>query len=124
MSYFLAGILRIILLEASAALLIMERAIDRGAALLRARRRTAALVVAALAVYAFSNLGELPGGNGLVHPWEQYHFFLGSKYLREIGYFDIYKATILADREGAGQLADVRTTRDLHTFDEIPVDVA
>jgi hypothetical protein len=124
MSYFVAGILRIILLEASAALLVMERAIDRGATALRARRRWGAAVVGALAVLAFTNFGELHNDNGIVHPWEQYHFFLGAKYLPEIGYFDIYKATLLADREGARQLADVRVTRDLHTFDEVAVDRA
>src|SRR5258708_6693411 len=104
MTYFVAGILRIVLLEASAALLLMERAIDRGATALRARRRWGAYGVAALAVFAFTNFGEVHGDNGLVHPWEQVHFFLGSKYLTEIGYFDIYKATILADREGPGRL--------------------
>ena len=119
MSYFVAGILRIMLLEASVALLVLERALDSGATALRARRRWAAYAVAALSVYAFTNFGELHGSNGVVHPWEQYHFFLGSKYLKEIGYFDIYKATFLADREGAQQLRDVRGTRDLHTFDDI-----
>jgi hypothetical protein len=124
MSYFVAGILRIILLEASAALLVMERAIDRGAAALRRRRRWGALAVAAAALFAFVNFGDLHGAGRIVHPWEQYHFFLGSKYLQELGYFDIYTATILADREGADQLHDVTTTRDLHTFDEIAVDSA
>jgi hypothetical protein len=124
MSYFVAGILRIMLLEASVALLVLERAIDRGAAALRARRRYGVYAIAALSLYAFSNFGELRGADVIVHPWEQAHFFLGSKYLQEIGYFDIYKAIILADREGAGQLRDVRVTRDLHTFDEQDVERA
>ena len=41
---------------------------------LRDRRR--------VTIYAFCNFGELHGDDRLVHPWEQYHFFLGSKYLR------------------------------------------
>jgi hypothetical protein len=59
-----------------------------------------------------------------VHRWEQYHFFFGSKYLPEIGYFNLYKATILADRESAHAVGFVRTTRDLTSFDEIPVEQA
>jgi len=122
MNYFIAGILRIVILEASAALLVMERAIDRAATRLRRRRKIASIVVAALAVYAFTDFGELRGGGPLVHPWEQYHFFLGSKYLREVGYFDLYKATFLVDREGPGVLGAVRATRDLHTFDVVDLE--
>ncbi|HKA89228.1 MAG TPA: glycosyltransferase family 87 protein [Haliangiales bacterium] len=124
MNHFVAGIIRIILLEASVALLIMERAIDEAAVRLRARRRWGAYLVAALSVSAFLNFGELHGDGNLVHPWEQYHFFLGSKYLREVGYFDLYTATILADREGTHRLDRVSRTRDLRTFDEVDVDRA
>jgi hypothetical protein len=123
MNYFVSGIIRIILLEASAALVVMERLIDPAAQRLRSRRRLWAFAVAALSLFAFTNYGELRGNHELVHPWEQYHFFLGSKYLREIGYFDLYKATLLADREGAHALA-VDRTRDLHTFGLVPVDAA
>ena len=54
-----------------------------------------------LALFSWTNFGALRGGGDLVHRWEQYHFFFGSKYLPEIGYFNLYKATILADRESA-----------------------
>jgi hypothetical protein len=124
MSHFVAGILRIILLEASACLLVLERVIDVAAVPLRARRRWASYAVAALSVYAFVNFGELHGDGRLVHPWEQYHFFLGSKYLREVGYFDLYRATLLADRDGPHRLDRVTRTRDLHTFDLVDVDRA
>jgi hypothetical protein len=117
-SYFVAGILRIILLEASAALLVMRRAFAGVAA---ARARAATLIVAALAVFAFTNFGQLRGSGPMVHAWEQAHFFLGSKYLAEIGYFDIYKAIFLADREGARRLGDLSETRDLRTFDLVPL---
>src|SRR5262245_46584005 len=124
MSYFVAGILRIILLEASAALLVVSRVVrpdDR-----RAQRRLdiAFRVVAVLALFSWTNYGALRGGGDLVHRWEQYHFFFGSKYLPEIGYFNLYKATILADRESAHAIGFVRTTRDLTNFDEIPVERA
>lgn len=64
--------------------------------------------------------GRLP----LVHPWEQFHFYLGAKYQRQVGWFNLYKAAILADRETVGVLGSMPTTRDLRTFDQVPLDVA
>jgi hypothetical protein len=123
-SYFVAGILRIILLEASAALLIIARIARGGDARIQRRIDLAFKLLAVLALFSWTNYGALRGGGGLVHRWEQYHFFFGSKYLPEIGYFNLYKATMLADRESAHAVGFVKTTRDLTTFDEIPVDKA
>ncbi len=64
--------------------------------------------------------GKLP----LIHQWEQYHFYLGAKYQREVGWFNLYKATILADRETVNVLAGMPTTRDLTTFNEVKIDDA
>ncbi|MGZ3427936.1 MAG: hypothetical protein ACXVCV_14875, partial [Polyangia bacterium] len=124
MSYFVAGILRIILLEASAALLIIARIARGGDARIQRRLDLAFKLLAVLALFSWTNYGALRGGGSLVHRWEQYHFFFGSKYLPEIGYFNLYKATMLADRETAHAVGFVKTTRDLTTFDEIPVDKA
>jgi hypothetical protein len=124
LSYFVAGILRIILLEASAALLVMARLLRRGDARVQRRLDLAFKIVAVLALFSWTNYGALRGGGNLVHRWEQYHFFFGSKYLPEVGYFNLYKATILADRESAHAVGFVRTTRDLTTFDEVPVERA
>ncbi len=65
-------------------------------------------------------LGKLP----LVHTWEQFHFYLGAKYQREVGWFNLYKAAILADRETAQVLTTLPTTRDLTTFEQVKVDEA
>lgn len=124
MSYFVAGILRIIILEASAALLVIARLVRSDDARGQRRLDLAFKLVAVLALFSWTNYGALRGGGNLVHRWEQYHFFFGSKYLPEIGYFNLYKATILADRESAHAIGFVRTTRDLTTFDEIPVEQA
>jgi len=123
-SYFVAGILRIILLEASAALLVLTRIVRRDDARGQRRLDLAFKIVAVLALFSWTNYGALRGGGELVHRWEQYHFFFGSKYLPEVGYFNLYKATILADRESARAIGFVQTTRDLHTFDEEPVERA
>lgn len=60
----------------------------------------------------------------LVHPWEQFHFYLGAKHQRPLGYFNLYKAAILADRESANVLGGLQKTRDLTTFEEVPVATA
>jgi hypothetical protein len=123
-SYFVAGILRIILLEASAALLVVTRLAPREDARTQRRLDLAFKILAVLALFSWTNYGALRGGGNLVHRWEQYHFFFGSKYLPEVGYFNLYKATILADRESAHVVGYVHTTRDLTTFDEVPVERA
>lgn len=64
--------------------------------------------------------GKLP----LIHQWEQYHFLLGAKYQRELGWFNLYKATIIADRETVNVLQTLPTTRDLTNFEQVPIDVA
>ncbi len=125
MNHFIAGILRIVLLEAGVALLVLGRVIAGDARVSGRRRRTRRLDVAfaalaALSLVAWTDFGALRNG-GLVHRWEQYHFYFGSKYLREVGYADLYKATILADREGGRVLAGARRTRDLTTFDDVPI---
>jgi hypothetical protein len=194
MNHFISGILKIILLEGSIALLIIDRlAPDR---VMRAQR-AAFSVLAGLMVVAWANYGGLRGGavspgyvlsaiplvlglswlfgaalseqpsqamqsfrDGvrsrlghpwhapfaiglsvalafgwvwfghranaipLVHQWEQYHFYLGAKYQREIGWFDIYKATVIADRESVHALAGVQTIRDAASFEQVPVDSA
>ena len=64
--------------------------------------------------------GKLP----LIHQWEQFHFYLGAKYQREVGWFNLYKAVILADRESVNVLGQMPTTRDLTNFDQVSLDVA
>ena len=89
-----------------------------------ARSKRAAVILTALIslgwVYTGTSRNELP----LVHHWEQFHFYLGSKYQKEIGSLNLYKAAILADRESAHVLDRVERTRDLTNFDEIPVSQA
>ncbi len=124
MNHFIAGILRIVLLEASVALLVISRLVRKDDAPRTRKLNIAFVLVAALSVFAWTNFGALRGGGGLVHRWEQYHFFFGSKYLREVGYFDLYKATLIADAESAHVLGGAQRTRDLSTFDDVSIPVA
>ncbi len=194
MNHFISGIIKIVLLEASAALLLIDLvAGDR----FEKQRVRAAGLLAGLMVFAWANYGTLSGaasvptvllaiplvlgcgwlvkagfgetgrtalmdtfraqarglharfgpglvttglvaalslgfvGSGirdhkllLVHQWEQFHFYLGAKYQRQVGWFDLYKAAVLADRESVNVLANVQNTRDLTTFDEVPLATA
>ena len=60
-------------------------------------------------------VGKLP----LIHQWEQFHFYLGAKYQREVGWFNLYKAAVLADRETVNVLGAMPTTRDLTNFEQV-----
>lgn len=51
-----------------------------------------------------------------VRVWNVYHYYLGSKYFAELGYHDLYVATLAADEEGKDYWSDIRTVRDLETY--------
>ncbi len=74
---------------------------------------------AAGAGYAWSNLGEFRSRVGLVHSHEQFHFYLGSKYLPEVRYDGLYLATMGALEESMGKMP-AWTVRSLHDFTETP----
>ena len=59
---------------------------------LRRRSQTILLTVcAALAIGNYTNLGACPGDR-YVNEWEFFHYYLGSKYLPELGYTRLYAA--------------------------------
>ena len=51
-----------------------------------------------------------------VRVWNVYHYFLGSKYFPELGYHDLYVATLAADREADDYWSDIRTVRNLESY--------
>jgi hypothetical protein len=68
---------------------------------------------AALSVCAYFQFGHLPAG--LVHRWEMFHYYVGSKYHAELGYENLYRCTAVADAED-GLVPDARRLiRDLET---------
>jgi len=76
--------------------------------------------MAVAAVIAWTNVGAFHG-SGMVHHWEQFHYFLGSKYFPELGYDGIYAASLAAEREldlGHGLQSHAR---DLRTNEVVPV---
>jgi hypothetical protein len=55
-------------------------------------------------------------GRTYFHVWDAYHYYVGAKYFRELGYTRLYRCTAIADAED-GFLEDVRRrqVRDLET---------
>ncbi len=81
--------------------------------------RTRLIVLAALVSLTLSFSGDLPAflTSGKVRVWNVYHYYLGAKYFEELGYTDLYDATLRADREGADYWREIRRVRNLETYE-------
>lgn len=79
--------------------------------------RTKALIVLAVlfSFAVFHNLGEFRGGH-FIHYGEMFHYYCGSKYFKEVGYFELYNAVIAADAEQDNALARLPFYTDLRTY--------
>lgn len=115
MSLFVVGILKIVLLEALAALLIAAAFFDRTPQTSRAFNRCL-VALALLAWLGYFNFGLFRLGGGMVNVWEQYHFQLGSKYFGELRYDNIYRASVVAAAETTGRDFHGVVMRDPMTF--------
>ncbi len=80
------------------------------------RRKASSILVlvAAIAVGAYYNYGAFHG-TSYVHHWEQFHYYLGSKYFPELGYDGLYAASLTAQRESHRQMNFQAWTRDLES---------
>ncbi|MCK5379542.1 MAG: hypothetical protein KAJ78_09055, partial [Acidobacteria bacterium] len=110
-------LLRLVLLGGLTSLLLASYFFERSG--LRNRRWiTASFTILALAsVAGYFNFGQFRYDDGFVNPWEHFHFFLGSKYLPELGYDGLYVATLIAiDDRYPGAIVDTEV-RDLMNFD-------
>jgi len=80
------------------------------------RVRVVVFGLLAAAALAYPNFGVFhPNHYRHIHYWDVYHYFMGAKYLPELGYWRLYEATYVAGRE-LGAFGDVRTIRDLRTY--------
>ncbi len=80
-----------------------------------------AVTVSAVLLLGFLLIGQANRSIEMVHPWEQFHFYLGAKYQSEVGWFDLYKATVLVDQESVKRLGSIEKIRAIETFEEIPL---
>lgn len=72
------------------------------------------LLLAVLAAATYYNYGAFHG-RGYVHYWEQFHYYLGSKYFPELGYDSLYAASLAAQRETRPEMELQPWVRDLET---------
>jgi hypothetical protein len=79
------------------------------------RLRGLILALLALAALGYVNFGFFHPGQGHVHYWDAFHYFMGAKYLPELGYSKLYEATYVAGRE-LGAFDYVTHLRDLETY--------
>ncbi len=76
-----------------------------------------------LAVLAFLALGHAAAVDlwhfattPRVRVWNVYHYYLGAKYFGELGYHDLYDASLAADAGGRGYWSGVDRVRDLRSY--------
>jgi hypothetical protein len=77
-------------------------------------------VMAVVAALAYTNFGQFHGAS-MIHHWEQFHYFLGSKYFPEVGYDGLYVASMAAERELDIGQAPQSYMRDLRTNEVVPL---
>jgi hypothetical protein len=70
---------------------------------------------AAISIPVYFNFFNYHFG-GFVNPHEFFHYYLGSKYAREVGYFDLYDAALVADAETGLALPREAEITDLRTY--------
>jgi hypothetical protein len=63
----------------------------------------------------FYNFGSAQSGT-FVHYGEMFHYYLGAKYFKELGYYELYNAVIAADAEQDNALAGIPFYTDLKTY--------
>lgn len=78
-------------------------------------------VCALLSVVTYADFGLARYGS-FINEWDVYHYYLGSKYTPELGYVDLYGATLVADAQTGLQFAHRSgELRDLSTLEFVPV---
>ena len=74
------------------------------------------ILIASLLSYPNFGFFHLYRDHHVIHYWDAFHYFMGAKYLPELGYSRLYEATFVAGRE-MGNFRDVRAIRDLTTYE-------
>ncbi len=83
------------------------------------RRRTRLVACLALVSATFAVRDYLPEfvTTSKVRVWNVYHYYVGAKYFPELGYTDLYDATLAADFEGDRYWRRVSRVRNLRSYE-------
>jgi hypothetical protein len=107
-------ICKIALTVTALALLVIEEWRARRGRPIEGRLRTPiAAGLALLALAAYCNFGRFRGDHA-IHTWDTFHYYIGSKYSRELSYGRIYECTAVAEAE-SGRAREPWQIRDLET---------
>ena len=79
-------------------------------------------VLMILSVAFFLDFGYYPKHGRFMNPHGWYHYYLGAKYSAELGYDDLYNATVVASTENNGRLMHDRV-RSMRTYAMVPSDI-
>ena len=78
-------------------------------------------IAAAFAILNYMDYGLFRYGT-YHNEWSLYHHYVGTKYASELGYYNIYGATVIADLEGESQFPNCfENVRDLRSYKSVPV---
>lgn len=92
----------------------------REAGLAAKTKKFAYAALAAFGAFAWINFGFFHTDGTPLHLWDQYHYFIGSKYYPELGYDGIYVATLAAREEGVPGFEAPARARDIRTNEPRP----
>lgn len=93
-----------------AALLLLRRGLGM-------RPRAVAIMLIAVGTLAFARFGDFVGDGEPIHAWDAMHYYLGSKYFRELGYSELYRCIARHEREsGRGRMIDRGQIRNLDDY--------
>jgi hypothetical protein len=105
------GAVKAVIAAVALALLVLERRMVRR--ITERQRQMVGVVLAIVAISSYFHFFQLDHKN-YYHRWELFHYYVGSKYVREIGYERLYACAAIADAEtGNERGVRYRRMRDL-----------
>lgn len=112
-----------LLIASATALVLALRSMGAPWLASRSSYRRALLALASLAVVAYLNFFSFHGEHTFVHYHDVAHYYLGSKYFRELGYGNLYTAMLRAEAESFDNHFKTIEARDLRTGDLVHIRV-
>ncbi len=73
------------------------------------------ILLASVSVVSYFDFGQYPKHGSFLNPHDFFHYYLGAKYWRAVGYRDLYRCVVVADTENHGELR-YKTMRSLDTY--------